>query len=299
LLNKKVWAVVGGKGGTGKSMLAAAMGAHLADLGFNVVLFDADLSNANLHTFFGMERPALTISEFIERREESMDRVAVDTGIANLRLISGAVAPDEAAHVRYQQKMRIIRRLAGIQADVVLLDVPSGAGLDQAELFGASDLGAVVTVPEPTAMENTYRLLRMLYFHRVREIQGFRKFESSLPAEITNGHVSPVSFLREVEKTDLAWAERIKEYMREFAPGIVVNMARSDKDRELGRGVQVVCRRYFGIEVPFLGAVEYDEVVPESVKNKKPVILAFPHSRPGRSIRRVAENMISLARRSV
>ena len=44
----EVWAVGGGKGGTGKSFFSSSVALCLADAGKRVVLVDADLGGANL-----------------------------------------------------------------------------------------------------------------------------------------------------------------------------------------------------------------------------------------------------------
>ena len=54
---RAVIAVGSGKGGAGKSLLAASMGVYLAQLGKKVVLVDANLGSANRHTMVGVEEP--------------------------------------------------------------------------------------------------------------------------------------------------------------------------------------------------------------------------------------------------
>jgi len=297
LLDKKIWAVASGKGGTGKTMLSASMAVHLADLGFKVVLVDADLGCANLHTCFGIENPKSTLSDFIERRTEHIEEVAIETGIERLRLISGALDPVDAAHIRYQQKRRIIRQLNTLEADVVILDIATGSTLTQVELFSASDIGSIVVLPEPSSVENAYRLLRMLYFFKIREIPGWKKFEKKLPSDLVDSLISPVHFIRAIEEIDHKWAEKIFKRIESFTPGITINQVRTKEDRDLGPGMQMVARRFFNMDIPFLGAVEYDDCVWQAARHRKPVILDYPHSRPCRSIRKVTESMLSLSRR--
>src|SRR5512136_1558160 len=50
---RQIWSVGGGKGGIGKSLIAASLGWQLARMGRRVVLVDADLGGANLHTCLG------------------------------------------------------------------------------------------------------------------------------------------------------------------------------------------------------------------------------------------------------
>ena len=297
LLDRKIWAIASGKGGTGKTVIAASMAAHLADLGFRVMLVDADLGCANLHTCFGKEKPPATLADFIERRADHIEEVALETGIPNLRLISGALDPVDASLIRYQQKRRIIRQLHTLDADVVILDIATGATLTQVELFCASDLGCLVVLPEPSAVDNAYRLLRMLYFFLIRELPGWKKFERRLPPAIAGNTPSPVRLLGEVEKADPEWAERIKRRMENFNPAIIINQARAKEDRDLGPQMRMVGKRYFGLDMPFLGAIEFDDCVWQSARHKKPVLLDYPHSRPSRSIRQVTETLLSISRR--
>src|SRR4051812_16741810 len=50
---KQVWAVGGGKGGVGKSLIASSVALSLSRSGSHVVAMDLDLGGANLHTTLG------------------------------------------------------------------------------------------------------------------------------------------------------------------------------------------------------------------------------------------------------
>src|ERR1700756_5114892 len=83
---KRIIAVGGGKGGAGKSLLAANVAIYLSTLGNRVVLLDADLGGANLHTFLGVERPHVTLGDFFAKRIERVEDCVVETSIKNLGL---------------------------------------------------------------------------------------------------------------------------------------------------------------------------------------------------------------------
>ena len=51
---QKVWAIGGGKGGVGKSLVSANVSICLALMGYKVVTVDLDLGGANLHTCLGI-----------------------------------------------------------------------------------------------------------------------------------------------------------------------------------------------------------------------------------------------------
>src|SRR6266704_3328797 len=84
-----IWAVGGGKGGTGKSLVAASLGIHLAEMGRRVVLVDGDLGAPNLHTFLGLDPPGTCLTDVIKRNVDSLEGAAVETGVPRLRIVSG------------------------------------------------------------------------------------------------------------------------------------------------------------------------------------------------------------------
>ena len=68
LRDKKFWAIGGGKGGVGKTMVTANMGIALAARGKKVVLVDADLGCANIHTVLGLKRTPYTLHDFLQKK---------------------------------------------------------------------------------------------------------------------------------------------------------------------------------------------------------------------------------------
>jgi len=67
-LEKRIWAVAGGKGGTGKTMVTTNLGVGLAILGYKVILIDGDLGGADLHLSFGMPVPKRNLNDFLGGR---------------------------------------------------------------------------------------------------------------------------------------------------------------------------------------------------------------------------------------
>src|SRR5687768_14111356 len=77
---RRIIAVGGGKGGIGKSMVSANLGVALAQAGLNVLLVDADLGGANLHTCLGVGQPTATLSDFLRKNKAQLDEVIIPTG---------------------------------------------------------------------------------------------------------------------------------------------------------------------------------------------------------------------------
>ena len=69
----EVWAVGGSKGGIGKSFITSGIGTWLALKEKRTILIDADYGGANLHSFFGIDRPEKTLSDFFKNSHPLSD----------------------------------------------------------------------------------------------------------------------------------------------------------------------------------------------------------------------------------
>jgi flagellar biosynthesis protein FlhG len=86
----KIWAVGGGKGGVGKSLVTANTSICLALMGYKVVTVDLDLGGANMHTCLGIPIPEKTLSDYISKKVSDFSDLLVPTPVKNLSIISGA-----------------------------------------------------------------------------------------------------------------------------------------------------------------------------------------------------------------
>src|SRR6185295_7824150 len=119
-IDKRIIAIGGGKGGVGKSLVAANLAVYLAQLGKRVVLIDADLGGANLHSFVGVERPTVTLGDFFDKRVSSVQDCVVPTAIANLGLVSSEGDPVWAANPKPATKNRLLTQIRMVEADCLI-----------------------------------------------------------------------------------------------------------------------------------------------------------------------------------
>ena len=272
----RLLAVGGGKGGVGKTFVTANLAAALARAGKRVVVVDVDLEGANLHTCLGVASPQKTLADFVSEREEDLGKLLIDTPLANLKLIAathGHLADAQPSHLR---RVRLLRSLRQLDADFVLLDLGAGAHASVLDYFLVSDDGILVVQPEPTSVENAYTFLRAAFYRRMRLAMvghGVRQLVTlAMDQKNERGIKSPLDLLREIEATDGAEAHRFVETMRVFRPRLVVNAVRTAEDVKLGFAIASVCKKYFGIEVEYLGYVNYDEEARRSVSLRRPIV---------------------------
>jgi flagellar biosynthesis protein FlhG len=295
---RQIWSLGGGKGGIGKSLLTASLGWQLSRMGKRVILVDADLGGANLHTCLGLSTPPeLTLGDFIRRRVERIEDVAVDTGYTGLRLISGASDFLSAANIKYQQKVRILNRIRSLDVDIVLMDLGAGTGFNIIDFFLASDLGLLTVVPEPTSIENAYRFIKSALYRRLRgaaSTEAVRDIvESALDQKNTRGIRTPVDLLQAVEREDASAAESLRRELAAFHPRFVVNQVRDDpSDIPVGHQLVTACARHLGIRSTYAGYVHYDDVVWRNVRHRRLFTVEAPGSTPSLEVARLARTLV-------
>ncbi len=291
----RILSVGGGKGGIGKSLFAANLGIALARRGKRVALVDADLGGANLHTTLGLEPPKRTLSDFIERRVERIDEVLTPTGVPNLALVSGALDHLDAATPKHAQKMRLLRHVQAMDTDYAILDLGAGTHTNTLDFFLVSDHGVLVLVPEPTAVENAYRFVKAAFWRRMRSVAQVFGYEELL-RQVMDGasFKSPVELVATVAERDPEAGVNLARQLATFRPRLVVNQARTAQDAEIGQAVVAAWRKYFGLEMDYLGAIAYDEEMWRAVRQRQPLLVARPDVPAGRAFDGIAERLLGM-----
>ena len=294
---RQIWSLGGGKGGIGKSLLAASLGWQLSRMGKRVILIDADLGGANLHTCLGLANPPeRTLGDFIRRRVERIEDVAVETGFTGLRLISGASDFLGAANIKYPQKVRVLNRIRGLDVDVVLMDLGAGTAFNIIDFFLISDVGILTVVPEPTSIENAYRFIKSALYRRLRGAATTENvkeiIESALDQKNANGIKTPLDLLRAVEREDPGAVDSLRKEMAAFHPRFVVNQVRGDADIPVGHQLVTACARHLGIRSTYAGFVHYDDAVWQCVRRRRLFVAEAPGSTPAVEVAQLARALI-------
>jgi len=292
----RVWAIGGGKGGIGKSAIAANLGVILAQDGHRVVLIDADLGGANLHTMLGLPGSGPTMADFVFRRCETLGDVMVPTKTPGLRLISGSRSPVEMANPKYAQKLRLLRNIASLPAEHVILDLGAGTSFNVLDFFLAAENGVLVVVPEATSVENAYHFLKAAFFRKLKWAQPRDRVKAAVTEAMARRESldirSPRDLLRRVAEVDPVAGEGLLKEARGFDPSLVVNRAQRPEHRQLGLDMGLACEDYFGRKMLFLGTIDEDELLARSVRDRRPAAERYPESRFVASLRKIAGRVV-------
>lgn len=294
---KMIWTIGGGKGGSGKSFITANIGICLSKLGVRVILIDADLGGANLHTFLGISPPAITLSDFIKKRVPFLRDVLISTAIPNLQLLTGAQDLMNAMDAKSVQKRKLVRSIQTLDSDMILVDLGAGNSLSVLDFFLMSDGGILVVTPEPTSVENTYRFLKSAFYRRLRQTVSSPSVKALIDGAMDRknemGIQTPFDLIQAVRKEDEGEADRLIEEVEAFRPNLILNQVRSKKDIEIGFSIRSACLKYFGLRLHYLGYVVYDQEVNNSIRRRRPLVLENSRSRAAQCVMEIASKLAS------
>jgi len=288
-------AVGGGKGGVGKTFLAANLAITLARAGYRVIAIDTDVEGPNLHTLVGVKNPARTLADFIAGRETNLLRLIVATPTENLGLIAATQGNLAGAAPEAQRRAELLAALRRLPCDFVIVDCGAGAHAATLDYFLVSDDGLIVVHPEPTSVENAYTFVRAAFYRRMQA--ALQKHDvralvrEAMDQRNARGIKTPLDLLREVEQMDPEEGQRFVETMRRFRPRVVVNEVATAEDVKLGFSISSVCRRFFGIDADYIGYLNRDAAVREAVKQRRSLLDIAPDGDAAVYLRRIARKL--------
>jgi len=291
--------IASGKGGVGKSLLTANLGVSLAALGKSVILIDLDLGGSNLHTFLGVKNRNPGIGSLINKQADTLQSLVVPTRLPRLFLVPGDALLPGTANLPYFMKQRIIREIASLDADLVLLDLGAGSTFNTIDFFLTSPTGVLITTPETTAILNAYAFLKNTVFRAL-----YRAFPSKGPErqaileflsrKIEGTQMSVASLVRLLEQSFPSTGGRAARILGDLLPRIVINMAESQQDLHVGAKLRDIVNRNLGISLDYIGFVHRDPAVARSVTLRTPASLTDPGSPFSRSVRLVARALVRI-----
>lgn len=295
--NVKIWAIGGGKGGVGKSLLTANTSICLALMGYKVITLDLDLGGANLHTCLGVPIPEKTLSDYLTKKVARLRDLVTPTPIENLSIISGAQDDVGMANLKQMHKNKILSKLTELDADYVLLDLGAGTSFNTLDFFISADQGILTALPEPTSIENTYRFIRSIYHRKLKIAEDLLDIgpliDKALNAKI-QAEATPAELISRVIDINEEMGLKLKAEIEKLRPKLVINQARTQADIDIGHSMKIICRKYFGIEIDYIGYMDYDATVWQSVKKRKPLLMEFPNSSLVNSFDRIVHRLLNI-----
>ena len=289
-------AVAGGKGGVGKSVVALNLAITFGRLGYRTTIVDADLGAPTLHTMLGVTRPGPGLGGFLDHEAETLADVAVDVARApNLKLVPGT-ARNGAANIAAGQKLRLLRAIARLGGDVVVVDVGAGTSFNTIDVFAAADLKLIVMTPQLPSLQNAYAFLKGCVQRSVRrlpdEAVARRRLDELMGDDADTRPVQQA--VGELVDSDPELALSIVDVLGRFGVVLVGNMLVHERDREVLERMSAMIRDYLMMHAPVAAALRMSEAMRKSIDARIPLAITDVSPETSAELRRLARHLLDV-----
>ena len=178
--------ITSGKGGVGKTTVAACLSAQLARRGERVVLCDADFGLNNVDVVAGVEHlVTYDIVDVIEGRCRAKQALIRHPDYGNLYVLTSSHSAPE----RYvsAQAFKVVLETLAPQFDYIIIDCPAGIDDGFHRAVASADEAIVVTTPHISALRDADKVITLLKSYAlqnvtvvVNKLRGVYSFSSVL-----------------------------------------------------------------------------------------------------------------------
>ena len=289
----RIVSVGGGKGGVGKSLVAANLAVAMAQAGRRVILVDADLGSANLHTLFGIDRTGPTLHALFTHRIGELAEALVATELPNLSIIPGSGAINGAANINHGQKARLLRQIMRLPADVVIVDVGAGAAFNALDLFLVADHRLVVMTPQLTSVQNGYGFLKGAVWREMRHIAAAHGCAEVVESSCSGETERIAGLLGRVRARSAELALVLERTLANFGAHLVGNNVFTAADARTFLAMSHMARDFLSLAVPVLGHLRASRRVHDSVNRRRPFLLEGTLDEAAQTLRCLAARLLA------
>lgn len=187
--------ILSNKGGVGKTHTSINLAYTFAEMGFRVLLIDADIGNADISNKLRLF-PMHTLADFLDQKVD-IESTVLDTPFGFF-VIPGESGQMRLTNMKYFQRLRFMKAFAQVSLsfDIVLFDL--GAGLSLQVLDFAHCADEVIIVTTPRDLVSGYSCAK-LAFYRYIELES--RLRRNDPGYQVNSKFEPWLLFNQVEKS--------------------------------------------------------------------------------------------------
>jgi len=275
---KKIFAVASGKGGTGKSTFSINLSVSLAALGHNVILVDADLGGADISNLLSIRSPRYTMKDFMSGDVTYLAEVLENTPSPRLRTILGGSDIISISNPLYQQKMRLIRNIAQLDADYIIVDLGPDISFNNLDFFNSAPVGFLITQNVDTIIMGFYRFLKAAFVRRLKQEFKDDTFILNIINDFQNrGWArSRRNLIGSIRSASQDAVEKLDLVLDTFQPKLVFNKINTNAAKKTADQMFSFVLENFGFRLQTVGFLPDDKEVEKAYARSEPYVLSYP-----------------------
>lgn len=158
----KTFSVSGGKGGVGKTTLSINLAYAMGEMGYQILMFDADLGLANIDVLLGA-KARKNLADVLAGRAGLEDTLIKLT--PQISLIPAASGIQKLSELSIYETREIIESFSTLprQYDVLLVDTAAGITQQVLQFAHAAQDILITVTHDPASLSDSYAIIKLLH----------------------------------------------------------------------------------------------------------------------------------------
>jgi len=154
----KVYVIISGKGGVGKTTSAINLGFSINEMGKEVIIVDANLTTPNIGLHLGSPIVPVTLNHVMANEAEVEE--AIYEHESGTKVLPSSLSISEMDNINHDMLPSIAKKLKKI-SDHVFLDSSAGLGEEAKSAIRAADEVIIITNPEISAVTDALKTIKI------------------------------------------------------------------------------------------------------------------------------------------
>jgi len=154
----KVYVVISGKGGVGKTTSAINLGSGINELGKEVVIVDANLTTPNVGLHLGSPIVPVTVNHVLNKKAKPEE--AIYEHESGTKIMPASLSIEEMDSIVHERLIDLAKKLRKI-ANIIIFDASAGLGDEAKSAIKAADELIIVTNPEISAVTDALKTIKL------------------------------------------------------------------------------------------------------------------------------------------
>lgn len=180
----KIYTIISGKGGVGKTTTAINLAASINYLGENVIIIDANLTTPNVGIHLGAPIVPITLNHVLNNQTKFEE--AIYQHESGTKVMPASLSLRETEKINYNKLPELAKKIKKV-ADYIFIDSAAGLGEEAKAAIDSCDEIIIVTNPEMSAVTDALKTIK-LSEERGKNIVGViltryrgKSYEMSIP----------------------------------------------------------------------------------------------------------------------
>lgn len=154
----KIYTIISGKGGVGKTTTAINLAASINYLGENVIIIDANLTTPNVGIHLGAPIVPITLNHVLNNQTKFEE--AIYQHESGTKVMPASLSLRETEKINYNKLPELTKKIKKI-ADYIFIDSAAGLGEEAKAAIDSCDEIIIVTNPEMSAVTDALKTIKL------------------------------------------------------------------------------------------------------------------------------------------